>query len=75
MRVPLLVPYFRRKAGAGEKPAGEAMAQERRSVADRRKWCRRLTHGHPLLDTRSKEERRKRSGRSSDIAATLDEKI
>lgn len=75
MRVPQVIPRFRRKVRPANELAGEPVAQEMRTVADRRKWCRRLLHGHPVLDTRSGEERRKRSGRSKDIATTLDEKV
>ncbi|HUW49589.1 MAG TPA: hypothetical protein VMV75_01090 [Sulfuricella sp.] len=71
MRVPLVVQHFRRKVRPDEEP----VVQEKRTVADRRKWCRRLPHGHPVLDTRNGEERRKKRGRSSDIATTLDEKV
>ena len=74
MRIPLVIPRFRRKVRPEEVLSGEAVMQEKRTVADRRKWCRRLLHGHPVLDTRDGEERRKRSGRRNDIVTTLDEK-
>lgn len=78
MRVPQVFPRFRRKVRPVEEsvePVVESVVQETRTIADRRKWCRRLLHTHPVLDTRSGEERRKRSGRSKDIATTLDEKV
>ncbi|MDD5242268.1 MAG: hypothetical protein PHG47_11205 [Sulfuricella sp.] len=74
MRVPVVVQNFRRKVRPEEETAGEPVAQEKRTAVDRRKWCRRLLHGSSVLDTRSGEDRRKKRGRSGDIATTLDEK-
>ncbi len=69
-----MIQYFRPKARAGEVAGGPTVVRlEQRTKSDRREWCRRLQHGHPFLNTRSAVERRKKKGRDSDIATTLDE--
>lgn len=48
---------------------------DRRSGKDRRNYCRRITPFEPLMETRSRVERRRKSRRRGDSTTSIDETI
>lgn len=75
---PIVITHYRRMGEAGAGAQALQPAVERRVLADRRQFCRRLLKAwdkFPLLNSRGGPERRRRNRRQADFRTNVDEQV